>query len=430
MSDTPWQTASAQALQSAGETASDHRIFYGWWIVLVSALGLFWGVPLTVYSFGVFLKPLMQEFHAGRAAISLAFTVKLFVTALSTPLTGWLLDRFGARKVILPFTLLFGAVLLFNKAFSGSLLQFYFFYAALGFLVHGFGPVPYGYVVSHWFDRRRGLALGLMMLGIGSGAVVMPSLAQQLIVRFGWRAAYSILGGAVWLIAIPVVAAFLRERPKDLGLLPDGMPSQNPAGQAAAPLQGLMVYDVWRTGTFWLLTSAFFLVSASVQGCVVHLAAMLSDRGISPQTAALGSSLIGAAVLLARVGVGYLLDHLFAPLLAAACFATAALGIGLLWLSSTPLAFTGAFFIGLGLGAEVDLIPYLTARYFGLRAFGKIYSLVFAAFALAGALGPLILGAAFDKTGSYNAILIAFFAATLAAAVLIARLGPYRYRPA
>jgi nitrate/nitrite transporter NarK len=125
-----------------------------------------------------------------------------------------------------------------------------------------------------------------------------------------------------------------------------------------------------------------------------------------------------------------LLDQLFAPLLAAACFATAAVGIGLLWLGSTPLAFTGAFFIGLGLGAEVDLIPYLTARYFGLRAFGKIYSLVFAAFALAGALGPLILGAAFDKTGSYNAILIAFFAATLAAAVLIARLGPYRYRPA
>jgi MFS family permease len=430
MSDTPWQTASVQALQSPRETASDRRIFYGWWIVLVSAVGLFWGVPLTVYSFGVFLKPLMQEFHAGRAAISLAFTLKLFVTALCTPLTGWLLDRYGARKVILPFTVLFGATLLFNKAFSGSLWHFYFFYAVLGLLVHGFGPVPYGYVISHWFDRRRGLALGLMMLGIGSGAIIMPSLAQQLIIRFGWHAAYSILGGAVWLIATPVVAAFLRETPQDFGLLPDGMPPQNPAAQAAAPLQGVTAYDAWRTGTFWLLACAFFLLSASVQGCVVHLAPMLSDRGISPQTAALGVSLIGAAVLLARVGVGYLLDRLFAPLLAAACFATAALGIGLLWLGSTPLAFTGAFFVGLGLGAEVDLIPYLSARYFGLRAFGKIYSMVFAAFALAGALGPLILGAVFDRTGSYNAALVGFFAATLVATGLVARLGPYRYRPA
>ena len=426
MSETPWQAASMEALQSQRETARPHRIFYGWWVVLVSALGLFWGVPLTVFSFGVFLKPLMQEFHAGRAAISLGFTVKLFVVALCTPLTGWLLDRFGARKVILPFTALYGAVLLFNKAFSGGLWHFYFFYAVLGLLVHGFGPVPYGYVVTHWFDRRRGLALGLMMLGIGSGAIIMPSLAQQLIVRFGWRAAYSILGGAVWLIALPTVAAFLKEKPKDLGLLPDGIRPTHPAAQAAAPLHGLTAYEAWGTGTFWLLTCAFFLVSASVQGCVVHLVAMLSDRGINPQTAALGSSLIGAAVLFARVGVGYLLDRVFAARLAAVCFAIAALGIGLLWLGSTSLAFAGAFFVGLGLGAEVDLIPYLTARYFGLRALGKIYASAFAAFALAGALGPLVMGAGFDLTGSYSAVLIAFFVATLLAAMLISRLGPYR----
>src|SRR5215831_11372337 len=118
------------------------RVFYGWWIVLTSAVGLFWGVPITVYSFSVFLRPVMQEFHVGRAAVSLAFTAMLFVAALCTPVTGWFLDRYGARKVILPLTALFATVLLTNRAFSGSLWQFYFLYGALGFFVQGSGPVP------------------------------------------------------------------------------------------------------------------------------------------------------------------------------------------------------------------------------------------------------------------------------------------------
>jgi len=141
--------------------------FYGWWVVAAAAVGLFWGVPITVFSFSAFLKPLMQTFHAGRAAVSLAFTLQLVVGALSSPLAGWLIGRYGARKVILCGTSLFGAMLLFNRVLSSTLLHLYFFYAVLGFTVHGMGPIPYGHVVSHWFDRRRGLALGLMMIGIG-----------------------------------------------------------------------------------------------------------------------------------------------------------------------------------------------------------------------------------------------------------------------
>jgi len=428
MGDTSGPASSGLGLGSQERSYPFRRIFYGWWIVLTSAVGLFWGVPITVYSFSVFLRPVMQEFHVGRAAVSLGFTVQLFVSALCTPWTGWLLDRFGARKVILPFTALFGAVLISNRVFSASLGRFYFFYAALGFFVHGLGPVPYGYVVSQWFDRRRGLALGLMMLGIGGGAIIMPSLTQQLITRFGWHTAYTILGSGVWLVGVPTVAAFLKERPQDLGLLPDGARARDSAAETKAAHSGLLAKEAWRTPTFWLLVCTFILVSASVQGCVVHLTAMLSDRGITAQTAALGSSLIGAAVLIGRVGIGYLLDRIFAPRLAAFCFASTAFGIGLLGFGNTSIAFAGAFLVGFGLGAEVDLIPYLTGRYFGLRAFGKIYSSAFAAFALAGALGPLIMGAGFDLTGSYRAALIAFLAATLLAAALISRLGPYCYR--
>jgi MFS family permease len=409
---------------------SKHRsVFYGWWVVFASSVGLFWSVPISVYSFSVFLKPLMQEFHAGRAAVSLGFTLQLITGAATAPLLGWLLDRYGARRVILVGTSIFGMLLLANRAFSGSIWQLYLFYVVLGLFLHGGGPIPYGSVVCRWFDRHRGLALGLMMLGIGLGAMLMPSIAQQLITRFGWRTAYAILGGSVLLVALPVVAALLKESPQELGLSPDGVPQRIAATGNGRVAQGLSAQEAWRSGTFWLMTCSFFLVSASAQGCVVHLAAMLGDRGITAQTAALGSSVVGAAVLIGRVGSGYLLDRVFGPRLAVIFFAGAALGIGLLLLGTPPVAFAGAFLVGLGLGAEVDIIAFLTGRYFGLRAFGKVYSSAFAAFALAAALGPLIMGAGFDRTGSYRGPLVAFIAANLLAAFLMSRLGPYRYLP-
>src|SRR5208282_5017696 len=138
-------------------------------------------------------------------------------------------------------------------------------YAALGAVVHGLGPIPCGYVISHWFDRRRGFALGLMMIGLGLGAMIMPSLAQQLIARRGWRAAYSILGAAVLLIAFPVAAALLKEKPQDLGLLPDGAPPEKSAALSVSVVSGLSTREAWHSGTFWLMVSAFFLVSASTQ---------------------------------------------------------------------------------------------------------------------------------------------------------------------
>ena len=417
----------AQSLRRSTTGRHSRPIFYGWWIVLGSAVGLFWGVPITVYSFSVFFKPLMQEFHAGRAAVSLAFTLKLLAAALCAAPIGWLTNRYGARRVILTSTGLFGSILLASRLFSGSIAQFYCFYVLLGFCVGGLGPIPYGFLVSHWFDRLRGLALGITMLGIGLGAVIMPSLAQALIVRFGWKSAYSILGASVLLICWPVVACLVKESPEELGLLADGTSAGTDS--IADVGQGLTAREAWRTRDFWLMAFAFILVSASVQGCVVHMAPMLSDRRLGTQAAALGSSLIGAAVMIARFGTGYLLDRTFAARLASILFAVSASGIALLWLGDRTAAFAGAVLVGLGLGAEVDLIPYLASRYFGLRDFGKVYSTLFAAFALAGALGPLIMGAGYDRTGSYSRSLAGFLVATVLGAILIARLGPYRFRP-
>jgi MFS family permease len=415
----------AQSLNTLTRERHSRQIFYGWWVVFASAIGLFWGVPISAYSFSVFFKPLMQEFHASRTAVSLAFTLKLITAALCAAPIGWLTDRFGSRRIILAATAIFGLILLSNRLFSGSITRFYCFYVLLGLSVGGLGPIPYGSLISLWFDKLRGLALGLTMFGIGFGAVVMPSLAQTLIARFGWKAAYSILGASVVLIAWPVVGYFLEENPEEFGLLPDGLSAKTNGTESVR--RGLTAQEAWHSPEFWLMVCAFILVSASVQACVVHMAPMLNDRDLGARTAALGSSLIGGAVMIGRVGTGYLLDHIFAPRVASILFAASGLGISLLLLGNGPALFAGVFLVGLGLGAEIDLIPYLTSRYFGLLNFGKVYSSVFAAFALAGALGPLIMGAAFDQTGSYRDPLIVFLLATVIAAALMSRLGPYRF---
>jgi MFS family permease len=424
MAHLPRQSTS---LRSQGMIGHYRGVFYGWWVVFAAAVGLFWGPPIAIYCFSVFLKPLMHDFHAGRAAISLGFTLQLIAGAITVPLAGWLIDRYGARKVILPATVMFGSALLLAKILSAGIWQFYLFCVSVGVLLSGVGPVPYGSVVSYWFDRRRGLALGLMMLGIGLGAIIMPSLTQPLIARFGWRNTYAIVGSGVLLICVPVVATLLKGKPQDVGLLPDGAPSAEFAtGEAGT--RGLSRYAAWHSRTFWLMVCAFFLVSASVQGCVVHMVAMLTDRGITVQTAALGSSLLGVAVLIGRVGTGYLLDRFFAPYLAAILFGGSAVGIGILWISHAKgMALAGAFLVGLGLGAELDIIAYLVSRYFGLRSFGEIYGSAISAFMVAGALGPLMMGAGFDLTGSYHTPLAAFFTFTLVATVLMTRLGPYQY---
>jgi MFS family permease len=417
----------AQSVRSVAADQTSTAIFYGWRVVLVSALGLFWGIPIAVYSFSVFFKPLMQEFHTGRAAVSLAFTLQLLAGAFSAAPVGWLIDRFGPRRVIMAGTAIFGLILVANRLLTGSLTQLYVFYVLLGFSIHGVGPIPYGTVVSHWFDRRRGLALGLTMLGIGLGAVVMPSLAHTLIARFGWNTAYSVLGASVLFICWPIVACFLKEKPEDLGLVCEGATARTCLPHNDGARHGFTAREAWCSRDFWVMVCAFILVSASVQGCVVHMAAMLNDKGLSPHSAALGSSLIGVAVLIGRAGTGFLLDRFLCSRLAAIFFAGSALGVAMLWLANSQLMLAGTFLVGLGLGAEVDIIAYITSRYFGLLDFGKVYSSALAAFALAGALGPLVMGTEFDRTGSYRDPLIVFFVAAAIAAALMTRLGPYRF---
>jgi MFS family permease len=420
-------------MREAGEVQMPRarpRLFYGWWVVVTSALALFLGpTPIVVFSFGVFLKPLIQEFHSGRGAVSLAFTLHNAIVAFGLPFAGRLVDHFGARRVILPSMFAVGFILLSTYFCSGRIWELYLFYLALGVAGCGTTPVSYCDVISHWFDRYRGLALGFMMFGLGAGALIMPSVAQYLTARFGWRLALGIFGAAILVITAPVVTIFLKERPEPLGLLPDGTLHVVTASPRPDDDLGMSWGEAWRAPTFWLLFCAFILVSASVQGCLTHIAAILADRGTPARAAALATSLFGGGLLVGRTGSGYLLDRFFAPRVAALIFCCAAGGIALLRVTSSPeLAFVAAFFIGLGLGAEVDIMAYLTTRYFGLRSFGAIYGFIFSGFVLAGGLGAFLMGAAFDATGSYARMLTLLCIVTLIGAALMMRLPPYRFR--
>jgi MFS family permease len=407
------------------------RVFYGWWVVATAGLGLCLGTaPIVVFSFGVFFKSLSQDFHASRAAISFAFTLHNLASAVCAPLFGRLIDGLGARRVILPGIVIFGLLLLSSETLSPEIDYFYLFYAALGVISASMSPVSYGVVISHWFNRRRGLALGLMMLGLGLGAITVPLVAQRLIAIFGWRFAYATFGCAALLLSLPMVSAFLKEDPKQKGLLPDGaMPSLG-AAQGREPEEGLSWHDTWHSSTFWLMICAFFLAGASVHACVLHLPALLTDRGVSAEGAAVASSIVGLALLTGRVGAGYLLDRFFAPRLAMVFFGSAAVGIALLFAGSAgKIALIAAFLVGLGMGAEADIIAYSLTRYFGLKAFGTAFGYAFGAFVLGGAAGTLLMGAGFDFTHAYTLPLGGFFFAMLLAVAIMSRLGPYRYAP-
>ena len=404
-------------------------MFYGWWVALVAALGLFLNTAtIIVFSFGVFAKAMSQEFHSGRAKISLAFTIHNLTAALFVPLAGRLVDRYGPRRVLLPFTALFGLILVSSRFLSEAIWQLYLFYFALGLVSGGAGAMSYTDVISRWFDRHRGLALSVMMLGMGLGAIVMPSMAQQLVTTFGWRLAYSVFGLAVLLIPLPMLVAFLKERPENMGLLPDGAVKGPVSRQSAVNEIGLTLREAATTSAFWIIVCVLFLITASVHACFIHLPSLLTDRGSTAQLAALASSLLGVGLFVGRVGCGYLLDQFFAPRVAGLLFSTVAIGIAFLALSHTiSSALIAALLVGLGIGAEVDIIAYLTSRYFGLRSYGAIFGSIWAVFGVSGGLGAYLMGFGFDKTGSYVVPLSGFFCAAVLAVLLIMMLGPYRY---
>ena len=402
--------------------SSQPRSLRQWVIVAVAAVGLFLGFgPIISFTFGVFLSPVAGEFGWGRGETSLAFSLSLLAMGIATPMLGKLVDRLGARTVILSAAIVFGGGLMSLSLLTPSLWHFYAVFLVMGLFGGGTAPVPYSKVISQWFDEKRGLALGLAMVGLGLGAFVMPSLANTLISNLGWRQAYVVIGGMVIFVTIPIVGLFLKENTQSPGPHTE---SESPSGAA---VDGMSSGEARRTSEFWLMATSFFLVSSACHAGLIHMAPMLIDRGATAQTASLAISFLGGATLMGRVIAGLLLDRFFVSRVGIGFFAGVAAGLGLLWSGATgSVAFVAAVLVGLGLGAEVCTIAYVVGRYFGLRAFGEIHGYLFAAFILGAVVGPLLMGFSFDSLDGYEFALGILVVAVIVGVALLTRLGPYR----
>lgn len=398
--------------------------FYGWWVVFASIVGMIVSQgPVLVFTFGIFMKPLAAEFGWSRSQISFALTLGILCAAVFTPWIGRQIDRRGARQVAIPALTLFGIGVMSLGLMPANLMLFYLWFCFIGLLSAGGTPTAYAMAVSHWFVRKRGLALGLSMAGIGIGAAVLPMLAQHSVAAFGWRGGYAVMGAAV-LIGAAVIAWKLRNRPADMGLFADNQTDGDATTKEV--IAGLTTRQAITTKTFWLIGVAFFLAALAVNGCSVHFVPLLTDRGVAPADAAKIASVIGVALIVGRVGAGYLLDYLFAPFVTVFFFSGPVLGILLLYSGATGIeAVFCAAMIGLGVGAEVDLIAYLIARYFGLKAFGEIYGYLFGIFCLGTAFGPLLMGVGQTLLGSYDSVLLLFAGCMLVACGLMCCVGRY-----
>jgi predicted MFS family arabinose efflux permease len=386
--------------------------YEGWRVALAGGIGVFLA-SLVAYTFGIFLKPLADEFAWSREAISKAYAFTAITVALAAVPVGHLLDRYGARAVIIPSSIATGCAFASLAALSASVWHLYIVYTLLGVSVTGMSAIAYSRVVSGWFDDRRGMALAVVICGGAIGALVHPPLTEALTRAVGWRGAAIALGGLFLVVGVPAAAVLVRERPA--------------AAPAASGDPGVSLVEGLCSRAFWLQMVVLFCCSIAQNAALIHLAPLLTDRGVSAGHAALAMSAMGGASLAGRLLTGVLLDRYFAPYVSFWLLAIAALGTFLLsGAGSFAAGALAAMCIGFGMGGESDVTPYLLSRYFGLRSLSTLYGFTWVATGLAGAIGPVLMGRAYDATGSYETLLTRLAAGTLAVACLMFVMPRYR----
>jgi MFS family permease len=375
--------------------------------------------PMVNSVFGVFLLPLSKAFGWPRAEVSGVLALIAVIGALAYPIVGRIADRYGARPTILIGNLLFAASIAALALANGRPAQVYFLFALVGVAAAIPSTVLYGKVVAGWFAARRGLMLGVTAgLGNGIGATVMPGIAAILIGFWGWRGAYLGLGLIVAALGFPILFLALREAPKATA-----------AGEGPGVVQGgVTSAEARRDPVFLMLAAAIALGAGSLTALFTHVVALLLDRHIPIPVATgviMAFALSGTGWQLA---FGYLLDRAQTPKIAAPFFLISILGVVLIAMASAPTwLLLGGLLVGLGLGAEYGLMPYALARYFGLRAYGETYGLIYGLIVLTMGVTPMLMDLVFDRTGAYSLALAAIGVSLALSAGLILVLPRYRY---
>jgi sugar phosphate permease len=411
-------TKTQQAVRS-----SENQIAYpGWRIAVVCHMGVLTGfATVFIYSFSFMVKPLGQAFGWDREQIARAFSLAAISVAICSPFIGKLFDRFDPRKLIAGFMTVFGLGMASLAFLTPHLWQLYANAVLIGIAGTGTYQLGYARVIAAWFERRLGAALSIVVAGSGVGSFVVPPLVSHLLATYGWRATYLGLAALPLLIGAPLTLLFART-PRA------GSVHEAARGTRGAAVEGLSWQRALGSASFWLLALGVVALSLSENGALAHLAPMLSDHGLKAEQIAFTASLLGIASVTGRFVLGSLLDFVKGSHIAVGSLLAAGVGMLLLAHARTfGAAAPAALVAGLGGGCELDLIPYMLRRYFGLRSFSTLYGLVYSTYAVAGAIAPLVLGHIYDKTGSYTGILNAFCTVTLVASVVMLALPVYRY---
>lgn len=353
-----------------------------------NAIGLHTLPPFTI---GLFIAPLQHEFGWSRTSISLGITIITIGTALSAPLVGVVVDRLGERLLIATGMLAMAGGYFALSLMAGSIAHFWAIMALMALFGAGCTAVTLSRIVVSLFDRHRGAALGITLIGTGLSGALAPIVLAPIIAVDGWRVGYQALS-LVMIIGLPIVFGLL---------LFNGV---GKAGQreARSPDAAVSIADVVRQPVFVRLLVPFVLVAVATGGVVVHFVPMLVDAGYDPSRAGKMASLVGLSLVTARLIVGVVLDYVSAPTVAIALTAASAIGFLGLVMSDEQFLLCAAIVTGMSLGAEVDLIAYLASRYFPPNQFSRAYSVLYAAFLISVAFSPLIYAELREWSGDYR----------------------------
>ncbi len=393
-----------------GRADRGERVFYGWLIV-----GVLFFISIIdggfTYTFSTFLKPLTQEFGWSRAETATAFSLYLLVAGLVLPAWGWLIDHVGARWVFLLSALIDGVALLLLSVVS-SLPGFYALYLFLGVGLAGIGPMPVGKVITQWFVAKRGLAMGIALVGASGGGLVLVPLCGFLIAEFSWRVGYQVLAGLSLFGMLPLVWFFVVNSPEEKGLRPLGHTSPtvrrtSPTPEPERAVRDWTLRQALSTPTFWILGAAFCLGLMAAGAVLAHQVAFFQDAGYSLEFSATITGISLGMSMAGRFLAGWISEHVRHPhALLAGCLIMQAVGIGVLLFLESLGFWALALFVslfGLGYGGMIVLWPLIVGHDFGRQAFGAIAGVLGTlGLSIGGALGPIIAGVLYDNTGSYD----------------------------
>jgi MFS family permease len=401
-------------------------------LVFAVMIGLATGIAsVNLFAVQIFQKPITEEFGWTQTQYTGVILVGTVITVLSSPLIGWLFDRRGVQLFAIGCTIVFGLVLMSLYFLTPSFLHFYGLFALIPILGAGTSSVAYARVIARWFDARRGQALGAALAGIGIGGAVLSAVTQELIQEVGWRGAYLGLGALQLLVTLPLLLIFLKDTPEEAGVGVDG--AALGAAQAAKAVStpfGYSMAQIFRLSRFWWMFAAFLVLAMGIGGVMLQLVPIMIARGVPPMQAAAFPAVLGLALIFGRAFAGFLMDRFFAPHVAAAILVFPIVGVSLLASGATgTTALVAAACLGLAAGAELDVIAYLAAKYFGTLSYARVYGFLYAAWTLGSGTAPLITSITYDRTGAHTTILWVYVGLFALSAVMIARLGAYPELP-